>query len=551
MYARQTLQAIGPGRPCFRVLIRQCRRQRPVRFYSDARDGDSSRSADDPASKPGGDRPGQLSRRNEVLDRRTRRSAANEADTWGIKAQEDDGISPEVERERTALREAATKAASAADSPERGQQAVQTQSQDNIPVLAADSVIEGLPGQSDLDSIDELSDSISGSNSQFTYEEVDGTQSMRHFSELDNLDLEPQEIAALKADPRAHIVLADDEGGHAVARVDPDEIDDTDINAIDAQPSPGTLELGLAPDDLAKYRSGPELYLLISSPDGPLLRPRSDLNKLGLSPDEKEAFLSNPSAFLIAQNDEGVHTVVPYNSISSNDLQSFENTPQSSSGSGISVTPSTDAEDEETDASNTLQRDLHDLEMYDKHDITPIPFSPAESSKQHYLHAGRGNATIAAANFEGVVQDRIKALTDKRQNDFRYAPDIAARMMRGGLVSFESAKERDEVNAAAQDYAYSLNRSASKARKGKDEVGEHDFAPLDEHMQNSILSRHVRGRYWDMDKKRYKSNVLNHVSAAVTKNNTYLGRDSAVFLKKVQGLVTPPARQGGQKQARK
>ncbi|KAG8630569.1 hypothetical protein KVT40_002188 [Elsinoe batatas] len=552
MYARQTLQAVGPGRPYFRLLVRQCRRQRPARFYSNERD--DGESEDSPLGRSRRERANQQSQQIADLDRSNRRAAVDETGTWGTGAGQHNDISPEVERERMAMRNATTQATASTRSTESTdiQEPSPVDDPSFTPVAELSEGLDGQPEQPTFDlSPEDRAVYDANPGAYFIFQNQEGDHTMRPKSELESLGLEVDEIEAINNDPRTHLVLQDDDGEYAVVRLENDIQDEDDFDFADSQPSPGTLELGLSEIDLRRYKASPEAFLLISTPDGPSLRPRSDLGKLGLSENDRDTYLSNPSAFMISQNDDGTYTVELYNNFSSDLEKDSEERGVDRLSSGIEIESTTEEEEDDIDEANTLQRDLHDLETYDKHEVTPIPFSPTETSKEQYLRAGRGNATIAAANFEGVVQDRIKALTDKRQNDFRYAPDIAKRMMRGGLVSFQSEKERDEVVAAAQDYAYKLKTSASKARKGKDEVAEHEFAPLSDTMQSAIVARYVKGKYWEMSKKRYNSDLLNQVSAAVAQNNTYLSRDSAVFMKKLQAMVAPPRQGGGQKQARK
>lgn len=211
---------------------------------------------------------------------------------------------------------------------------------------------------------------------------------------------------------------------------------------------------------------------------------------------------------------------------------------QSKSGKSSGSIEKSKALDGASLSPNTFQGDLAQMEQFDRDDISAVVFDPAEVSREDLLHSGRGSATITAGNFEGVVQDRIKMLTDTTQDGTRWAPEMAKRMMRGGLVSFKSEEEKAAVVEAAKDYAYRLRRSASNVRKGlPDVVAEHEFAPLPARMQTSIVDRYVRGRHTDVKAKPHGSEVLNHVRASLARNNTYLGRDGAVFLRRVEGLL--------------
>ncbi|KAF2151283.1 hypothetical protein K461DRAFT_280076 [Myriangium duriaei CBS 260.36] len=185
-----------------------------------------------------------------------------------------------------------------------------------------------------------------------------------------------------------------------------------------------------------------------------------------------------------------------------------------------------------------LQKDLALLETFDREDPTPVTFDAAEISRNELMYSGRGSATIAGANYEGVIQDRIKMLTDTTTDNTRWAPELAKKMMRGGLVSFNSEKEKGEVVEAAKEYAHKLGRSASNARKGlPDVISEYEFAPLTERMQASITDRYIRGKHVNLAAKPHKSEVLNHIRTSLFRNNTYLARDGAVFMRKVEDML--------------
>ncbi|GAM82149.1 hypothetical protein ANO11243_001280 [Dothideomycetidae sp. 11243] len=203
---------------------------------------------------------------------------------------------------------------------------------------------------------------------------------------------------------------------------------------------------------------------------------------------------------------------------------------------------------ENRENSPSFQQDLATMEQFDREDVTPVVFDPATVTREEFLHSGRGGSTISAGNFEGVIQDRVKMLTEMRQDATRYAPDMARKMMRGGLVSFNSEQEKDAVVKEAKSYAHRLKKSASNVRKGlPDVISEYEFAPLADNMQTTIVDRYVRGKHADLAAKPHKSEVMNHVRASLSRNGTYLARDSAVFLRKVESIIagskSPPKEQ--------
>ncbi|PNS20251.1 hypothetical protein CAC42_5701 [Sphaceloma murrayae] len=469
MYARQTLQAIGPGRPCFRLLFRQCRRQQPLRLYSNGREdgGSKPETIEDVFGASRRQRAEEQSKQVQDLD--------ESVNSW----QGDDfanEISPEVEQERTAIRNAS---AQAAQPP-----------------------------------TDEISPEVE------------------------------QERAARR--------VASAQAAQPPTNAGPEAVQDHNNEEEETGQLDGSA-ITLSPEDQSLLEANPEAYLLIQQPSGTcIIRPRSELDTLGLPPDELATFNEQPDSIIFSTT-SGQHTLYPTSLSPENEDEYDDDDPDFGQEADFEEdAEEVEADEEAIEEADTLQHDLNMLEQYDKADVTPIPFAPAQTSREAYLHSGLGAATISAKNFEGVIQDRIKALTESRQGTFRYAPDMAKRMMRGGLISFNSVEERDEVVAAAKDYAYKVRRSASKARKGEEGPGEWDFAPVSERTVGEMVGRYVRGRYWGMHGEGGEGNkVLDHVARAVAQNNTYLGRDGAVFMNKVKGLVTPQPRGGKGQQARK
>ncbi|KAJ9625013.1 hypothetical protein H2203_004964 [Taxawa tesnikishii (nom. ined.)] len=213
-------------------------------------------------------------------------------------------------------------------------------------------------------------------------------------------------------------------------------------------------------------------------------------------------------------------------------------------------------EDEDDDESgpsgySTLQ-ELQMLEQFDKEEITAVPFDPEPVTREEYLQLGQGGATIAGGNYEGVVADRLKLLAEQIQDDFRYAPDIAKRMMKGEFISFKDEDEKAAVLAAAAIYAENNASKIAEQRGGEEEVEkfEHDFAPVSAQTQNATFDKLVRGTYGDLHANPHKHEVLNQIARSTLRNSSYLAADGAKLLKKVSSLLPsqaaarPAARQG-------
>ncbi|KAI4719160.1 hypothetical protein E4T48_04653 [Aureobasidium sp. EXF-10727] len=162
------------------------------------------------------------------------------------------------------------------------------------------------------------------------------------------------------------------------------------------------------------------------------------------------------------------------------------------------------------------------LEQFDKQEVTAVPFSPAPVSASEYLKLGQGGATIAAGNFAGVIEDRIKIVAEAQQDDFRYAPDIAKRMIKGNLVSFKDEAEKAAVLATVkkQDFA---------------------FAALNANSQSVMFDKFVRGAYPDPKAALHKNKVLNEVARTISRNGTYLAKDSTKLLRKIGSLLPSEA----------
>ncbi|KAH0372906.1 hypothetical protein KCU65_g822, partial [Aureobasidium melanogenum] len=162
------------------------------------------------------------------------------------------------------------------------------------------------------------------------------------------------------------------------------------------------------------------------------------------------------------------------------------------------------------------------LEQFDKQEVTAVPFEPETVSRDEYLKLGQGGATIAAGNFAGVIEDRIKIVAEAQQDEFRYAPDIAKRMIKGELVSFKNEEEKAAVLATVKKEDFK-------------------FSALSSNSQNVMFDKFVRGAYPDLKAAPHKNKVLNEIARTISRNSTYLDKDSTKLLRKIGSLLPSEA----------
>lgn len=210
--------------------------------------------------------------------------------------------------------------------------------------------------------------------------------------------------------------------------------------------------------------------------------------------------------------------------------------------------------EEDLDPGNSTQHHMALMEQFDKQDVGNVAFDPDPVTRDEYLRLGQGGATIAAGNYEGVIEDRIKTLTELTQDGFRYPPHLAKRLQSGEFVSFEDEEERDAVLRAFRTHdVMSPYPKLQKTEKSAAEMKPRNkFAPLSEASQKVMLDKLVRGKYGDMKATPYKHDILNHVARSTLQNGTYLSEDGNKFLKKVQSLLPaqvvarpPPQKRAG------
>lgn len=185
-----------------------------------------------------------------------------------------------------------------------------------------------------------------------------------------------------------------------------------------------------------------------------------------------------------------------------------------------------DLQEDEGSVAPSTQHELILLEQFDKQDITAVPFEPESVTKDDYLKLGQGGATIAAGNYEGVVEDRLRLLAEPTQDNFRHAPDIALRMLKGNFVSFKDEKEKAAVVAAAEKHAH-LRTDA--------------FEPVPKKGQDALFDKLVRGSYADPSLAPHKQSILNDVVRNTLRNSTYLEKDQSKLFRKIRSLLPSEA----------
>ena len=145
------------------------------------------------------------------------------------------------------------------------------------------------------------------------------------------------------------------------------------------------------------------------------------------------------------------------------------------------------------------------------------PFQPRSVSREEYLYSGEGTATIAAKNFEGVIEDRVKAVVEPGRAGPRDPVHLQEKASQRQLARYDSVEQKN-------------------ALLSKDEGA----SSLPETVRDFLLTSLVRGKY-DPDgllsgQEKYKQPVLNDIARMTMKNGTYLAEDGDRFLRKVRSL---------------
>lgn len=158
----------------------------------------------------------------------------------------------------------------------------------------------------------------------------------------------------------------------------------------------------------------------------------------------------------------------------------------------------------------------------------------------------QAGSTIAASNFEAVIEERLRKTAEYGTSP-RTQRVLARRFMRGQLVQFDSQEEKAAVLELVKTIAKPKGQFASKSEEleGSDGVQkppkEYKFAPLTGEVQKAIVDKMVRGSYDDdgilQGNEKYKQAALDNIARATAMNSTYLTGDGERLLKKVRSLL--------------
>ncbi|KAK5120360.1 hypothetical protein LTR85_006299 [Meristemomyces frigidus] len=182
-----------------------------------------------------------------------------------------------------------------------------------------------------------------------------------------------------------------------------------------------------------------------------------------------------------------------------------------------------------------------------------VPFEPASPMKDDLLLAGNNAATIAAANFEGVLNDRIRTVAEPGQlpsSSARSTHYLAQKLLSRQIVQFVDAEEKKAVIDECRHITGRGGKMTDQERAAKGPDNPPYFEPLPEAVRKSLVGKMVNGVY-DKDgllqgKQKHRQPLLNEVARITMRNGTYLGKDGDRLLKKVQSLL--PAMQTAQQQ---
>lgn len=186
-----------------------------------------------------------------------------------------------------------------------------------------------------------------------------------------------------------------------------------------------------------------------------------------------------------------------------------------------------------------------------------------EQLSRNELLLEQNASTIAASNFEAVIEQRLRGIAEPDMSELdnhRRRKNLAQKFRRGQLVRFDSKEEKAAVLEIAKNVARRHLRSPNKTKtSNEDESPEagaaqplpkvYNFSPLPETVQTAMVEKIVNGKYdtaGSFSGEKYKQPVLNTVARAMTMNSSYLAGDGERLLKKVRGLLpatTPPGQQ--------
>lgn len=95
-------------------------------------------------------------------------------------------------------------------------------------------------------------------------------------------------------------------------------------------------------------------------------------------------------------------------------------------------------------------------------------------------------------------------------------------MIKGELVSFKDEQEKADVLATIKK-------------------GGFEFSAIPSTSQNVIFDKFVRGAYPDLEAAPHKNKVLNEIARTISRNSTYLNKDSTKLLRKIGSLLPSEA----------
>lgn len=144
-------------------------------------------------------------------------------------------------------------------------------------------------------------------------------------------------------------------------------------------------------------------------------------------------------------------------------------------------------------------------------------FQPEQPTRHELLHSKYSPSTIAGAAFENVIEDRMKAVAEPGQLDFRDPQHLAHKMMSGQFVHFESREEKAAVEEAAKKIA--ARKAQELARRKGLSSGEvqpspsnYELRPLTKAAQKTLVNKMVSGKY------DYDGLLLGHVKEDTSKH---------------------------------
>lgn len=179
------------------------------------------------------------------------------------------------------------------------------------------------------------------------------------------------------------------------------------------------------------------------------------------------------------------------------------------------------------------------------------PFIAAALTREGLKTAGDGASTIAAGNFEGVLNDRLKVVTepgnDVASRDVHY---LAQKLLNRQLVYFRS---EDEIEATLEECKRITGRGALLTEQEYADLNldatQPYFTPFPEGVRKTLVSHMVNGQYDSQGlfagKAPHKQEVLNEVEKNLMRNGTYLNSDSSRLLQKVRSLLPVATPQKG------